>query len=233
MAKIDVSLEKLLEVGAHFGHQTRRWSPKAEEFLYGEEEGVHIFDLVKTKKALLEALTAIEEVVKKGGVLLFVGTKKQAKEKTKEVALELGFPYVNERWLGGTLTNFDQILKSTRKLAEMKKAFAEGAYRSFTKKEKLLKSREIARLERFFGGVHGLEKLPDMLIVVDTKKENGAVREARGLGINVVGVVDSNDNPEKIDWPIPMNDDAANAISYVLDLIAAVVKKAKTKKKGK
>jgi small subunit ribosomal protein S2 len=229
MQKTDVSLEKLLEVGAHFGHQVRRWNPKASAYLYGAQEGVHIFDLVKTREALLEALAAIEAVVKKGGVILLVGTKNQAKEKILKVAKLTDSPYVSERWLGGSLTNFAQMVKSFKKLAEMKKAMAEGEYNTLTKKERLLKAREIAKLEKIFGGISTLEKLPDMLVVVDTKREAGAVREAANLDIPTVGIVDSNDNPEKIDWPIPMNDDATNAIEYVLDLIGEVIKKAKKK----
>ncbi|MBI4157867.1 30S ribosomal protein S2 [Candidatus Woesebacteria bacterium] len=236
---VTISLEELLEAGAHFGHQARRWNPKMAPYLYGVQEGVHIFDLTKTKEELERALEFLSQAQKEGKVVLFVGSKKQGREKTKEVAEAVGAPYINERWLGGTITNFNAIKKSIDKLADMKEKMAAGEYKDkYTKKEILLLDREIARLERFFGGMATLTKIPDALFVLDTKKESGAVFEAKKKGITVVGIVDSNADPEEVDYPIPMNDDATKAISYVLDLVKETmltapkvkVKKEETKK---
>jgi len=174
---VKISLKELLEAGAHFGHQARRWNPKMAPYLYGTQEGVHVFDLVKTKNALEEALEAIKTAVAEGKVILLLGSKKQAREKIIEIGTETGVPYVSERWLGGTLTNFEMIKKSLIKLSEMKAKMAAGEYNKFTKKERLLLEREIARLERFFGGMSSLEKTPDVLFIVDTHKEAGAVKE--------------------------------------------------------
>ena len=220
---VKISLKKLLETGAHFGHQARRWNPKMKPFLYGTQEGVHIFDLTKTKKQLEEALEVLKKASKEGKKILFVGTKKQAKEKVKEVALATGSFYVNERWLGGTLTNFEQIGKSIKNLSEMKTKKEAGEYKHFTKKERLLIEREIARLERFFGGIAGLEELPELLVVIDTRREAGAVKEAQSNDILVIGVVDSNCDPTKVTYPIPMNDDATKAIEYVLSLMEEAI----------
>lgn len=230
----NITLEGLLEAGAHFGHQTKRWNPKMEDFLYGSEQGVHIFDLVKTKKAIEEALEFLTTSVKEGKTILFLGTKKQIKEKIKEIALETGSPYVDERWLGGTISNFEQMKKSLKKLEEMKTKMAEGDYNKNTKKERLLIDREITRLERFFGGLKGVTKVPEVLFIVDTKREAAAVREASRLKVSIVGIVDSNADPDMIDYPIPMNDDASKALEYVLNLVKdtlLVANKAKAKAK--
>lgn len=216
---IDISLEKLLETGAHFGHQTRRWNPKMAPYIYGVKEGVSIFDLVKTKTALEEALDVLAKAVESGKLVLLVGTKSQVKDKLKEVALALNVPFVDERWLGGTLTNFDQIKASVRKLAEMTDKREKGEYKEFTKKERLLIDREIEKLEKKVGGLAGLTRLPDLMFVVDTHKETSAVREAARMGVEIVGITDSNADPALIDWPIPMNDDASAALEYVLDLV--------------
>lgn len=219
MAKVTVSLEELLNAGAHFGHQTRKWNPKMEEYLYGSENGVHIFDLTKTKPALEEALEFLSNSKKEGKTILLLGTKKQVKEKIAEVGDSLGIPYVNERWLGGTISNFGQITKSLKKLEELQANIASGVYNKFTKKERLLIEREVSRLERFFGGVKNLKNVPDVLFVVDIKREIGAVREAKAKGVKLVGIVDSNSDPDLVDYPIPMNDDASKALGYVLDLV--------------
>ncbi len=216
---IKVSAEELLERGAHFGHQSKRWNPKMGQYLYGEEGGVHVFDLIKTKELLEEALEFLKNASKEKKSILFVGCKKQAQEKTREVAESTGSSYFTERWLGGTLTNFDQIKKSIKKLADMKEKMTNGEYNSFTKKERLLIDREIARLERYFGGISKLEKVPDILVVIDTHKEESAIREANSKNIKIVGIVDSNADPEVINYPIPMNDDAVKAVDYVLDLM--------------
>jgi len=226
---IKVSAEELLERGAHFGHQSKRWNPKMGQYLYGEEGGVHVFDLIKTKKLLEEALEFLKNAAEEKKSILFVGCKKQAQEKTREVAEITGSSYFTERWLGGTLTNFDQIKKSIKKLSDMKEKMTNGEYTSFTKKERLLIDREIARLERYFGGISKLEKVPDILVVIDTYKEESAIREANSKGIKIVGIVDSNADPEVVDYPIPMNDDASKAIDYVLDLMKEAILDGKIK----
>lgn len=234
---IKISLEELVKAGAHFGHQTKRWNPKMAPFIYGSREGVHIFDLAKTKEKLEEALTVIKNASKEGKRIVLLATKKQAKVKVEEVAKEAGAFWVNERWLGGTITNFNQIKKSIRKLSDMKAKMEAGEYKGRTKKERLLIQREIDRLERFFGGIAQMEDVPDLLFVVDTKREIGAIKEARMKGIEVVGIVDTNSDPTPVDYLIPMNDDATRAINYVLELVRDAIlegkKKSRKTKKGK
>jgi len=227
---IKVSLDELVKTGAHFGHQSRRWNPKMKPFLYGIKDGVHVFDLTKTSKKLVEALDFLKKASKDGKKILFLGTKKQAKEKVEQIAKEAGCLYVNERWLGGTFTNFDQIKKSTQKLADMKKKMEAGEYKNFTKKERLLLEREITRLERFFGGIADITDVPEVLVVIDTRREIGAIKEAIIKGIDTVAIVDSNCDPTVVDYPIPMNDDATKAIAYVLELMRDTILEGK---KGK
>lgn len=226
---IKVSLDELLESGAHFGHQTRRWNPKMEEYIFGQENGVHIFDLTKTKPMIEAALEFLTKSASEGKTILLLGTKKQIKDKVAEVAKEAEVPFVSERWLGGTISNFTQMKKSLKKLEEMKANMASGAYKKFTKKERLLIDREIVRLERFFGGVTNLTKVPDVLFVIDTKREAGAIREARERKISIVGIVDTNSDPDLIDFPIPMNDDASRALEYVLNLVKEAILEGKSK----
>ena len=220
---VTVSLKELLESGAHFGHQARRWNPKIEPYIYGVQEGVHVFDLTKTKEKLDEALEFLKKSSREGKTILLLGTKKQAKSKTKEIAEEIGVFYVSERWLGGTLTNFEQMRRSCKKLADMKAKRSAGEYKRFTKKERLLIDREVERLERFFGGVAGMENLPDVLVVVDIKREHAAIAEAKKSKIVTVGIVDSNSDPSLVDYPIPMNDDATRAVEYVLELFKKAI----------
>lgn len=227
----DVSLKTLIETGAHFGHQTKRWNPKMAEYLYGDKEGVHIFDLVKTKALLDEALNFLKEAAKAKKTILFVGTKKQAKEKIKSVALETESFYINERWLGGIITNFAQIKKTTQKLTDYKKGMESGEFKNRTKKERLLIEREIDKLQKFFGGLIGMEQTPDVLVIIDVKREATAVKEALFKGIDTVALVDSNSDPTNIDYPVPMNDDASKAVEYVLDLIRDAVLEGKGVKK--
>jgi small subunit ribosomal protein S2 len=227
---VDVSLKELIQSGAHYGHQTRRWNPKMEKYIYGEQDGVHLFDLLKTKEALEEALNEITKYAKEGKKILLLGTKKQAKEKVEKIAKETGIFYVNERWLGGTITNFEQMKKSLRKLSDMRRKMKEGEYNDRTKKEILLLEREIARLERFFGGISGMETIPDMLIIIDIKREKAAVREAGIKGVTTIGIVDSNSDPTSVDFPIPMNDDATKALDYVIDLFAQALREGNKKK---
>ncbi len=224
---VKVSLEDLLNSGAHFGHQTKRWNPKMGEYIYGSDNGVHIFDLTKTKPLLEEALEFVSKSVKEGKTVLLLGTKKQIKEKVAAVGEELGIPYVNERWLGGTISNFPQMQKSLKKMEEMAANVTAGFYNKYTKKERLLIDREITRLERFFGGIKSLKGVPDVLFVIDTKREAGAVHEAKTKKVTVVGIVDSNSDPDFVDYPIPMNDDASKALEYILDLFKEAVEGAK------
>jgi len=219
-----VSLEALLESGAHFGHQVRRWNPKMGKYIYGSQDGVHIFDLVKTKEALEEALDVIKKAKSEGKSILLLGTKKQIKDKVEEIGRSLNIAYVNERWLGGTITNFEMIKRSIDKLDEIKTGLSSGFYAKYTKKARLLLEREVERLERFFGGIKDLKGKPDILIVVDTRREATAIREARRKEVITVGIVDTNADPNEVDYPIPMNDDATKALNYVLDLIAGVLK---------
>lgn len=215
-----VSLKDLLEAGAHFGHQAKRWNPKMKPYLFGVRNGIHIFDLVKTKEGLEKAVDFVKNLTAEGGIIVFVGTKRQAAEIVKEEAKKAGVPYVWERWLGGTITNWEQIKKSIEKLVEMKEKREKGEYKEFTKKENVLIDREIARLERFFGGLVGIKELPSAIFVVDTKKEEAAVKEAKKKGITVVAVVDSNSDPDLVDYVIPGNDDAVGAIKLMVGTIA-------------
>lgn len=232
MSKVTVSLEELMDAGAHFGHQTRRWNPKMEEYLYGQENGVHIFDLTKVKPLIEEALDFITRSVKEGKTVLILGTKKQVKDKVAEVAEKAGVPFVNERWLGGTISNFEQMRRSIKKMEEMKANMTSGFYNKYTKKERLLIDREIARLERFFGGIKTLTNIPDVLFVIDTKREAGAVHEANERKVPVVGIVDSNSDPDPVDYPIPMNDDASKALEYILGLVGQAISEGKSTKKS-
>lgn len=217
--KVEVSLEKLLEAGAHFGHQAKRWNPRMKPYLYGVSEGIHVFDLIKTKEKLEEALEALRQAKKENKTVLFVGTKKQAQEKVKEVAIATGSFYITQRFLGGTFTNFEQIKKSIKKLRDLKEKMASGEFSSYTKKEKLLISREIENLEKNFAGISEMKQLPDLVIIIDTHKEYGALIESNKMGITTIGLVDSNANPDIVTYPIPINDDASNAINYVLELM--------------
>jgi small subunit ribosomal protein S2 len=220
---VNISLEDLLDSGAHFGHQVKRWNPKVKEFVYGEQDGVHVFDLVKTKEALELALTEITKTVKSGGSVLLLATKKQAKDKALEILQETGISVVTERWLGGTITNFAQLKRSIDMLADMKVKLSTGYYAKYTKKERLLLEREKERLERFFGGITNLKTTPDLLIVVDIKKEITAIKEAGRKNVTTIGIVDTNSDPNLVDFPIPMNDDATKALHLVLDYIKKAI----------
>lgn len=224
-----ISLRALLEAGVHFGHQARRWHPKMRAYLYGERGGIHIFDLVKTKERLEEACKYAQRLVAEGGLIIFVGTKRQAQGIVRESALRSGMPYVTQRWFGGLLTNFNQLKKSLDKLNTLKSQRQEGKYSDRTKKERLLIDREIARLEKFLGGVANLEVPPQALFIVDTHNEKTAVKEANQKGIPIIGIVDSNSNPDSIDYVIPANDDAVKSIQIIVNYIADAIIKAKEK----
>lgn len=232
---VKISVQELVASGAHFGHQTKRWNPKMAEYIYGDKDGIHIFDLIKSKKLLEEALDVLAKSAKEEKKVLFVGTKKQVKDKIKDVASQTNSFYVNERWLGGTLTNFEQIKKSIKKLNDLKKGREEGEFKSRTKKERLLIDREIERLERFFGGLNGMDKLPDMIVVIDVKREKTAIKEAATKGVEIIAVVDTNCDPDLVDYVIPLNDDATKALEYLLELMkeAMLGKSSKSKSKNK
>jgi small subunit ribosomal protein S2 len=229
--KIDVSLEELLETGAHFGHQYRRWNPKMKPFMYAVKEGIYVFDLVKTREGILKALDILSEAASKDKVILFVGTKKQAKDKVRQVADECRCPYVNGRWLGGTLTNFEQIRRSVDSLASLEAELETAKEEGYTKKERLLLERKIEKLNKSFGGIISLKDKPDLMVIVDTHREKGAVVEADKEGIETIGIVDSNADPTKVDYVVPMNDDASKAIDYVLDLFSQAIMEGKKTKK--
>lgn len=230
-ATFDVSLEDLLEAGAHFGHQVRRWNPKMKPYIFDAREGIHIFDLARTREALLEAAEAVKKTVAEGGVVLFVGTKRQARELVAVAAQKVGMPYFTNRWPGGFLTNFEQIERSIKKMVELKQSREAGEFKTYTKRERLLIDRRISKLERAFGGVQNVRELPNMLFVVDTKKEATAVKEAVKKGLAIVGIVDTNADPTLVDWPIPANDDAVKSISVILDVVVGAIEEGKKKAK--
>ncbi len=219
-----VTLEQLLEAGCHFGHQSRRWNPAMAQYIYTSRDNVHIFDLVKTLAGLNEGVEFLQEIKKNGGTILLVGTKRQAKAIVKQTAMELKLPYVSERWLGGMLTNFGQVQKSVSKLRDLVAKKEAGELKKYTKYEQLQYDREIERLTHLFGGLVSLEKLPDALFVVDTHQEEVAVKEARRMHIPVVGLVDTNGDPELVDYIIPTNDDAVAAIELMVSSVANALK---------
>ena len=216
------SLRQLLEAGVHFGHHRRRWNPKMSSYLYGVRNDIHIIDLTKTVPLLHEALTAMKSVVSDGGRLLFVGTKKQASDKVAESAKKCGQYYVNHRWLGGMLSNWKTISNSIKHLRDLEEKLA-GDHAGFTKKELLQLTRERDKLERTLGGIKEMGGQPSMLFVIDTIKEHIAILEARKLKIPVVAIVDSNSDPQLVDYPIPGNDDATRAIALYCDLVESTV----------
>ncbi len=222
--EIKINLKDLLDAGCHFGHQAQRWNPKMAPFLYGVRDGVHIFDLAKTKEGLEKAVEFVRDTAAKGGQIIFVGTKRQAQVIIKEEALRVKMPFLSERWLGGIITNWDNIKKSIDKLKDLKTQKEAGELKKYTKKENILIDREIARLERFFGGLVDLKELPAALFVVDVKKEQAALREAAKKNIPVVAIVDSNTDPDLVDWVIPANDDAVGSVKLIVSLIAEAVK---------
>ena len=218
-----VALKQLLEAGVHFGHQTRRWDPRMAEYIYQARNGIHIIDLQKTSKKLDEAYDFVKEASAEGKNILFVGTKKQAQECVKEAAEKSGMFYVNQRWLGGTLTNFQTIRKRINRLTELENMENDGTFEVLPKKEVVLLNKEKAKLEKNLGGIKEMAQLPDMLFVIDPKKEHIAILEARKLNIPIVGLVDTNCDPNDVDYVIPGNDDAIRAVKLIADTIANAV----------
>ncbi len=217
------SIEQLLESGAHFGHLTRRWNPKMSNFIFMERNGIHIIDLRKTQILLDLARNAIHDIASSGKIVLFVGTKSQAREAIQEEARRCKMNYVTERWLGGMLTNFATIRKSIKRLISIDKMEVDGTFDKITKKERLLLNREKERLRRVFGGIEDMPRLPGALVVVDIKKEHIAVKEAQILGIPVIALVDTNCDPEIVDFPIPANDDSVKTIQLVSKVLADAI----------
>lgn len=216
------TMRQLLEAGVHYGHQTRRWNPKMAPYLYGSRSGIHIIDLQQTVPMLHQALQVIRDVVAARGRVLFVGTKRQASQKVKESASLCGQYYVNHRWLGGMLTNWKTISQSIKRLRELDEQMAEGTH-GFTKKELLTLERERNKLDLSLGGIKDMGGVPDLLFIIDTNKEDIAIKEANNLGIPVIAIVDSNSNPDGIDYLIPGNDDAQRAIDLYCTLVSAAV----------
>ena len=219
MALPDFSLRQLLEAGVHFGHQTHRWNPRMAPYIYGDRNGIHILDLTQTVDLLEQALVAVRETVAKGGSILFVGTKRQAQRPIAEAAERCAQYYMNHRWLGGTLTNWQTVSNSIKRLNEIDEAMQNGI-EGLTKKERLGMERDQAKLQASLGGIREMGGLPDLIFVIDVNKEDLAIAEANKLGIPVVAVVDSNCSPAGVDYVIPGNDDAARAISLYCDLIS-------------
>ncbi|MGI5902237.1 MAG: 30S ribosomal protein S2 [Desulfitobacteriia bacterium] len=218
-----ISMKQLLEAGVHFGHQTRRWNPKMARYIFTERNGIYIIDLQKTVKKVDEAYNFVRDLVQNGGTILFVGTKKQAQESIKEEAERCGMFYVNERWLGGMLTNFQTIQQRVQRLHELEKMETEGVFEVLPKKEVASLRHEMGKLERFLGGIKYMKRLPDAVFIVDPRKERIAVAEARRLNIPIVGIVDTNCDPDEIDVVIPANDDAIRAVKLLTSKIADAV----------
>ncbi|GAB2722116.1 30S ribosomal protein S2 [Paenibacillus thermoaerophilus] len=218
-----ISMKQLLEAGVHFGHQTRRWNPKMDRYIFTERNGIYIIDLQKTVKKVEEAYNFVRQLAAEGGTILFVGTKKQAQDSVKEEAERSGQFYINQRWLGGLLTNFSTIQKRINRLKDLERMEVDGTFDLLPKKEVILLRKEKERLEKFLGGIKNMKKLPSALFVIDPRKERIAVAEARKLGIPIVGIVDTNCDPDEIDYVIPGNDDAIRAVKLLTAKIADAV----------
>lgn len=222
-----ISMKKLLEVGVHFGHQTKRWNPKMAPYIFTARNGIYIIDLQKSSKMIDEAYKAMNAIAAKGGKVLFVGTKKQAQEAVMEEAVRSGSFYVNSRWLGGTLTNFKTIQKRIKRLKELEKMESDGTFDVLPKKEVILLKKEAAKLEKNLGGIKEMRRIPNAIFVVDPKVEHNAVAEARKLGIPVFGIVDTNCDPDDVDYVIPANDDAIRAVRLIVGAMADAIVEAK------
>ncbi|SDY46672.1 30S ribosomal protein S2 [Thermoactinomyces sp. DSM 45892] len=218
-----VSMKQLLEAGVHFGHQTRRWNPKMSKFIFTERNGIYIIDLQKTVKMMEQAYAGVREIAANGGTVLFVGTKKQAQEAVKEEAIRAGQYFVNHRWLGGTLTNFGTIRKRIDRLHELERMEEDGTFEVLPKKEVVLLKKEHEKLEKFLGGIKHMKKLPDAIFIVDPRKERIAVAEARKLNIPIISIVDTNCDPDEVDFIIPGNDDAIRAVRLFTGKIADAI----------
>ena len=222
-----ISMKQLLEAGVHFGHQTRRWNPKMAEYIFAERNGIYIIDLQKTVRKVDEAYKGLSEIIADGGEVLFVGTKKQAQESIKEEAIRCGMHYVNERWLGGMLTNFKTMQQRVARLKDLEKMSQDGRMDVLPKKEVAKLMHELDKLQRNLGGLKNMRRVPDVMFVVDSRKEHLAVQEARTLGIPIVAIVDTNCDPDEVDFVIPGNDDAIRAIKLIAGRLADAVLEAR------
>lgn len=222
-----ISMKQLLEAGVHFGHQTRRWNPKMKKYIFTERNGIYIIDLQKTVKKVEEAYNWVKELAGNGGTVLFVGTKKQAQDSVKDEAERSGQYFVNQRWLGGTLTNFETIQKRIGRLKDIERMAEDGTFDVLPKKEVVQLKKQQERLEKFLGGIKDMKKLPDALFIVDPRKERIAVAEAKKLNIPIVGIVDTNCDPDEIDVVIPANDDAIRAVKLLTGKMADAILEAK------
>ncbi len=222
-----VTMKQLLEAGVHFGHQTRRWNPKMKRFIFGERNGIYIIDLNQTLVRIEQAYTFVRDLAADGGIILFVGTKKQTQDPIANAARKCGMPYVNERWLGGMLTNFTTISARVKKMQEYERMKEAGDFEAMPKKEALILSRELEKLQRNLGGIRGLTRMPDAVFIIDTKKEHIAVTEANKLGMPIVAVVDTNCDPDLIQYVIPGNDDAIRAGTLMCRVISDAVEEGK------
>ena len=218
-----VAMKQLLEAGVHFGHQTRRWDPKMAEYIFQARNGIHIIDLQKTSKKIDEAYAFLKEQAEEGKTVLFVGTKKQAQECVKEAAEKSGMYYVDQRWLGGMLTNFETIRARVQRLKDLETMQEDGTFDVLPKKEVILLKKEMEKLEKNLGGIKNMEEIPGVIFLVDPKKEHIAILEAKRLGIPVIGLVDTNCNPEEVDYAIPGNDDAIRAVKLITDVMANAI----------
>jgi small subunit ribosomal protein S2 len=217
------SFNELLEVGAHFGHQKSKWNPAMAPFIYSEKNGIHIIDLNKTVAKIEEAATAIKNIARSGRKVLFVATKKQAKDIVAEKTKAIGMPYVTERWPGGMLTNFQTIRKSVRRMSQIDKMATDGTFQNISKRERLQLSREREKLEINFGSISDLSRLPAALFIVDITKEHIAVAEAKRLNIPTFAIVDTNSNPNEVDYAVPANDDASTSVAYIIDVMCKAI----------
>jgi len=216
----DISLEKLLEAGCHFGHKAERWNPKATDYIYTEKDGIHIIDLAKTKAGLVKAIQFIEDLVKEGQEVIFIGTKRQAKDIIEKEASAVGAPYFAVRWIGGFLTNWEEIKKNIDKINRLTREKEEGVWKKYPKHEQTKLSRYLDRLNIYYKGVLHLTRPPQAIVIVDVRKESSALREAKRIGIPVIGIVDTNSDPRLVDYVIPANDDALGSISLLIHSLA-------------
>jgi small subunit ribosomal protein S2 len=223
---LSIGIKELLESGVHFGHQTRRWNPKMKPFIFDARNGIHIIDLSKTLTQLEAACNFLAETVRKGGKVIFVGTKKQAQQCVKEMARDCGQFYVTERWLGGTLTNFNTIKRSIGRLKEIEKMDADGTLANYGKQEQAVIRREAGRLQKYFDGIRAMDRIPAAMFVVDIKREHNAVAEARKLKVPIIALVDTNCDPELVDFPIAANDDAIRSVRMILAVIGQAITQA-------
>lgn len=221
---IELTIKKMLESGVHFGHQKRRWNPKMARFIFGERNGIYIIDLQKTATRLKSAIEFVRGIASKGGTILFVGTKKQAQLPVREEAARCGMPFVSQRWLGGTLTNFTTVRRSLLRFRALKKSKEDGSLARLPKQEVMVKEKLLDRMQKNMGGIENMSRLPDVIFIIDPHKERTAVMEAKRLGIPIVALVDTNCDPDEINYPIPSNDDAIRAIKLMASVIAESIK---------